>query len=713
MSFFPHTFLHTRLAMSLVLPWEVIERVIDHCSDDVRTLKSFSLTCHQLTPRSVSTLFAHVGLRVESRDQVLKLCDFLQGKPRLRSLVRSITVSPAHFAASLLYLLPNLSDVAIISRESTLRRSGSNQATNEREGYTPVILHSSSLNCYHRLGTHIRHLRLFHLAFPTYLAFSRVLVAFVNIRELICGHIAVRSNVTTAPLDLVNERLRGRLQLRSLTMDSGVDDAIVAFLSELTQTLVGDLVLAMEPAQLESFSRPWDWTRLQSLTLKFTFETEAVQGISAFLKGFHPPNLQEVTGHLCSVEGGLREIKRFQKDRSKLDACMELENTLLRFPQPRLLVSFASHRYCRKQLWTRELEDRFPILHNRNALVVDSGPSIAVGHEKAVTSFVYSADSTCIATGSLDSTIIIWSFEGLVLQEWAAHTGSVLSLAFSPNSRYLASVGSNSLNFVVWDLGRGAHKLATVEGHAESIECCVWSPDGTTIASGSWDATVRLWDAGTFQLRHSLKLHSAERIWDIRFSPDGRWLASRGGQGSYTWNVASGAMRKTLQERAEGRLAAGVFNPESTRLAEVSRSGAVHIWDVQTGRRLFAFKEHTDAVVDATFSPDGRLVLSASKDKTLRLWDVTGGVMILSLKGHTGRVTAACFSPCGEYVASASLDKTVRLWRTGNGSCVATFSEHESGVTHIAFALNGRTLSSGDSDGTVFIRRMSDVLRDE
>ena len=97
-----------------------------------------------------------------------------------------------------------------------------------------------------------------------------------------------------------------------------------------------------------------------------------MQELSSLLKGFHPPNLQQVKGHLSGIHGGLKEIRRLQKDKSKLDACMELEQALLRFPQPRLLFSCAPHHHYRQHLWSRELGDHFAILRNRNALAVNS-----------------------------------------------------------------------------------------------------------------------------------------------------------------------------------------------------------------------------------------------------------------------------------------------------------------------------------------------------
>ena len=73
----------------------------------------------------------------------------------------------------------------------------------------------------------------------------------------------------------------------------------------------------------------------------------------------------------------------------------------------------------------------------------------------------------------------------------------------------------------------------------------------------------------------------------------------------YIWDVTLGTMRRTLQERGDGRAVAAVFDAESTRLAEASRSCAIQVSDVQTGLRLFVLKEHADSVVSVSFSQDG------------------------------------------------------------------------------------------------------------
>ena len=361
------------------------------------------------------------------------------------------------------------------------------------------------------------------------------------------------------------------------------------------------------------------------------------------------------------------------------------------------------------------------------------------GHDYLVSAVATSPDGKRVATGSFDSTIILWdAANGSVVQELVAHSYKpVTCLAFSPDSQFLVSGGGDS-NLKIWDVAQGSRGVTTLKGHTKSVTSCAWSPHGEMIASGSYDGSARLWDSRTFRelcvLEHphgrstsiEFVAFSPDGRWltsedpdgrstlagveFVAFSPDGRWLASRSNGSCNVWNV-SGTPHKSLQAKLafklDGYPAVFAFSPGSTRLLVAVYRG-VKLVDVETGEELAVLGVWWRKR-DVAFSPDGTLCLIASDDGMVKLWNVDTSVEKFALEGHKKAVNRACFSPCGKYVASASDDGTVRLWRTKDGSRVATFSNGNS-TQCVAFCADGETLWSGELDGTVVMRRMRDIV---
>jgi WD40 repeat protein len=253
-------------------------------------------------------------------------------------------------------------------------------------------------------------------------------------------------------------------------------------------------------------------------------------------------------------------------------------------------------------------------------------------------------------------------------------TSGVSSVCFSPDGKHLAG-GSWDKTVRVWDAQTGK-PLLTLTGHTESVRSVTFSPDGKRLASASWDKTVKVWEVGTGQQVLDLKLDTGD-VYSVAFSPDGK------------------------------------------RIASESADKTVKVWDAQTGQEALTLKGHTATVFSVAFSSDGKRIASASGDMTVKVWDAQTGQEALTLKGHTATVFSVAFSPDGKRLASASGGQEleqgpggrltmpvrikrqwgeVKVWDAQTGQQLPALQQHTGEVRSVAFSPDGKRLASA-SDG--------------
>jgi len=320
------------------------------------------------------------------------------------------------------------------------------------------------------------------------------------------------------------------------------------------------------------------------------------------------------------------------------------------------------------------------------------------GYTLVAEDVVFSTDGTYLASAGDNETIKVWdavTFQEAISLERLAQNFS--GFAFSPDRKRLAWASSRQ-KVSIRDAATG--RLVCNLQH-KGVDDLTFSFDGSRLATGGFDKTVKVWDLANGQELLTLDGH-AVAVYSVAFDPKGERLAAGSFGPVKVWGVATGRELLTLKGH-KGAVYGVAFDPDGQRIASASTDGTVKVWDAANGQELLTLKGDLGNICGVAFSPDGARIASASKDRTVKVWDAANGQELLTLKGHTGSVYSVAFSPDGQRIVSASGDDTVKIWDATAGHELLTLNGHNSGVFRVAFDPNGKRLISASGDGTLAI----------
>jgi small GTP-binding protein len=248
----------------------------------------------------------------------------------------------------------------------------------------------------------------------------------------------------------------------------------------------------------------------------------------------------------------------------------------------------------------------------------------------------------------------------------------------------------------------GVELFRTLEGQGRPVWSVAFDPQGSTLASGGGDNTVKLWEVHSGKLLRMLVGHERQ-VFSVAFDPRGETLASAGIDHTVkVWDADSGKLFRTLKERHW--VISVAFAPQDSTLASGNDDGTVSLWEVGSGKLLRTLKANAPTVVSVAFDPRGSMLANGNSSGTVQLWEAQSGKLLRTLEGHRYGANSVAFDPQGSTLASGGGDNTVKLWEVHSGKLLRTLEEHTGTVTRVAFSPDRRLLASMSHDNTIRLR---------
>jgi WD40 repeat protein len=336
------------------------------------------------------------------------------------------------------------------------------------------------------------------------------------------------------------------------------------------------------------------------------------------------------------------------------------------------------------------------------------------GPQKYVWSIAFSPDNKSFITVGNKVDIVIWDLATRKpVQELEGHDANVVTVEFNPSGSLFAT-GSWDNTIRLWDASSLQPAGKALKGHTRGVNDIVFTNDGKQLISGGDDGTIRVWDVEKEQpVGDAISLPFGGRVAEVAMSSDGAFLVSRSYEdGTRLWNLANPETNVRVSYWKPNEMYSVVFHPNDGLFASGYKDGAIAIWDISKDlqMKVTAPQFEDPYITRLTFSPDGELLAGGGFEGSIVLWNVNTWkrVMLanpLPVDGEGDTVTCMAFSSSGQILASGSVTGAIRLWNAQSRISLKdpVWPAHKGNVSSIAFSPEGDLMASGSLDGSLII----------
>jgi WD40 repeat protein len=235
------------------------------------------------------------------------------------------------------------------------------------------------------------------------------------------------------------------------------------------------------------------------------------------------------------------------------------------------------------------------------------------------------------------------------------------STASNSDGSRIAPTGLASSPPGLWDAFTG-QRLADIKGHAKRVFNIATSADGETLATASYDGTIRFFDAEDARPVGAIDVDLSARISAVAFHPAGALVAASNENGKvFFFERASGKLLRTLDAHTTW-IQDLEFSPDGERLLTCGRQDhTARVWHAQSGALELTLAAHRDNIARGAWSPDGRVIATSGMDQAANIWDARTGELLRTIQGPS---YTAVFSPDGSELLTTGYNGYAVLWET-------------------------------------------------